>query len=414
MPADIEVRAVSPDILAEVLALEVLPEQRRHIETVQECLDEAKDDARWRPVALFAGSALVGFAMYGQFPSWLDASRDTQVWLDRLLIDRRYQGKGYGEQSLRTLLSRLRTEYGDGHVYLSVYGDNDRAIALYKRYGFAFTGALDTKGERVMRREASPPLGMPTLLEVPDALACAKVCAELGLSFVELNMNLPAYQPGGIDESHMELARARHGVSFTLHLDERFDPCDLNPYVREAYLRTATDAIALAKRHAMPVVNMHFSPGVYFSLPDRQVYLYEAYGDPFLESLRRFRGLCEEAVGDSEICISVENCDGFPAFVREGIAFLLESPVFGLTLDIGHNYCANGADETFYAEHADRVHHLHIHDAAGGKCHLPLGEGTLDIRAALEMARARRARAVIEVKNLSGLRRSMEGLHDSL
>lgn len=135
-------------------ALDVAPDQRRHIETVSECLAEADAEPRWKPVALYAGDTMVGFAMYGCFPNWIGEGNEDQVWLDRLLIDRRFQGHGYGEAALVQLLDHLAEAYGIGPVYLSVYGDNSRAIALYAKHGFAFTGALDTKGEKVMRREA--------------------------------------------------------------------------------------------------------------------------------------------------------------------------------------------------------------------------------------------------------------------
>ncbi len=36
--------------------------------------------------------------------------------------------------------------------------------------------------------------GMPALIELPEAEDCARLCGELGLQFVELNMNMPHYQ----------------------------------------------------------------------------------------------------------------------------------------------------------------------------------------------------------------------------
>lgn len=146
------IKPITPDNLQAVLALSVAPDQMRHIETTQECLDEAAQDARWRPIALVEDENIVGFAMYGSFPAWIGHSGDQQVWLDRLLIDARFQGRGLGEGALRMLLARLAEEYDTNVIYLSVYGDNAKAIALYEKYGFVFTGELDTKGEKVMRR----------------------------------------------------------------------------------------------------------------------------------------------------------------------------------------------------------------------------------------------------------------------
>lgn len=38
-------------------------------------------------------------------------------------------------------------------------------------------------------------IGMPTLIEVPDFIQTVELCKELGLSFIELNMNMPEFCP---------------------------------------------------------------------------------------------------------------------------------------------------------------------------------------------------------------------------
>ena len=130
---------------AQMERLQLLPAQSGFIESVSECLSEAKECRAWRPVGIYDRDTLIGFAMYGCFPE--PAPR---VWLDRLLIDQSFQGKGYGKAAVAALLERIRTEYGCGRVYLSVYDVNTTAIALYEKIGFRFNGELDTKGEKVM------------------------------------------------------------------------------------------------------------------------------------------------------------------------------------------------------------------------------------------------------------------------
>ena len=129
-----------------VEGLSVSPDQSGFIEPVRECLREADGLALWRPAAIYRGDALVGFAMYGFFP---DPSPG-ELWLDRLLIDWRHQGKGYGGQAVRALLEQLRREYGQDKVFLSVYETNTAAIRLYRKIGFRFNGGHDTKGEAIM------------------------------------------------------------------------------------------------------------------------------------------------------------------------------------------------------------------------------------------------------------------------
>ena len=68
-----------------VLSLRAGTGQEGFVETVSACLDEAAQRADWRPVAIYDGTAVVGFAMYGYFWEYPPAGR---VWLDRLLIRR--------------------------------------------------------------------------------------------------------------------------------------------------------------------------------------------------------------------------------------------------------------------------------------------------------------------------------------
>lgn len=130
----------------EVEGLTVFSVQAGFIESVSECLQEADELELWRPVGIYDNDTLIGFSMYGYFPE----PAPGQLWLDRLLIDKKYQGKGYGKQVVVSLLERLRTEYQSNVVYLSVYANNPHAIRLYQQIGFRFNGEYDSKGEHIM------------------------------------------------------------------------------------------------------------------------------------------------------------------------------------------------------------------------------------------------------------------------
>lgn len=131
----------------EVLKLKTAKGQEGFVETVEECLSESKESGRWRPVCIYDGKKMVGFAMYGYFREYLPFGR---VWLDRLLIDENCQGMGYGKAALEGLLQRLYKEYKQEKIYLSVVKENKTAIRLYSEHGFQFTGELDINGEKVM------------------------------------------------------------------------------------------------------------------------------------------------------------------------------------------------------------------------------------------------------------------------
>ena len=258
-------------------------------------------------------------------------------------------------------------------------------------------------------------LGMPTLLEAKPPEACAVLCKELGLDFVELNMNLPEYQVESIHVSRLMNIAARYGIYFTIHLDENLNPCDFNERVAWAHVETVIRAIEIAKLINAPILNMHLAEGVYFTLPDHRVYLFDEYEAIYLRKLKTFRDACANAITDANITICVENTNGYrrAAFLLKGLDLLLESPAFALTFDIGHNAGADHVDEALILDRFLKLSHFHIHDAKGKRNHLPLGEGELDLNRYLRMAGELDCRAVLETKTAEGLRRSVEWMRDT-
>ncbi len=252
--------------------------------------------------------------------------------------------------------------------------------------------------------------GMPTLIETSTLEECAKLCAELGLDFIELNMNLPQYQLDKIDVDYFKSIADKYGIYYTIHLDENLNVCDFNTYVADAYKKTVADAIKIAKLLNVRVLNMHMAKGVYFTLPDRKVLLFSEYKDRYLESIVDFRDMCENAIGGADIKICIENCDGYEVFQKEAIEILLESQVVALTFDVGHNHGIGGTDEEFIMKHKERLTHIHLHDAKGRKNHLTLGTGEMDIEKYLSLAKEQNCRVVLETKTIAGLKQSVEWL----
>lgn len=182
--------------------------------------------------------------------------------------------------------------------------------------------------------------GMPMLIEIRSIEETAALCRELGLKFIELNMNLPEYH--------------------SIHLDENLNPCDFNERVSAAYTETVMQTIAVAKRLNVLILKVHLTSGVYFTLPEKKAFLFEEYTDDYLKRLTAFRDVCTAAIGNANIEIRVAS-----SFAKKGLTLLLESPAFGLTFDVGHNAAADYSDEPTIMENADRLMHFHIHDAKG-------------------------------------------------
>ena len=270
--------------------------------------------------------------------------------------------------------------------------------------------------------------GMPTLIENRTLQDNISLCSRLGLRFIELNMNFPEYPVEELEQTGRLLEAAdAAGIYYTIHLDENLNIADFNRLVTGAYLETVHRTIDVAKQllplrdrygdASQPLtVNMHMHHGIFITLPDRKVQMYERDRDRYLEDCRRFRGLCESWIGGAPVRIAVENTDGFRNYEQEAIGLFLESPCFGLTWDIGHSKAAGEKDVPFLLAHQDRLIHFHIHDGTEQppRNHLALGDGAIDLAGRLRLAEERGCRCVLETKTVDALARSVGWLkaHD--
>lgn len=144
---NVEIKKVNDKNLEDILKLRINENQNSYIESTEECLKEADECKFYEPAGLYIDGMLVGFAMYGFFPR---EGEDGRVWLDRFLIDKKYQGEGLGSIMLDNLIKYLSNKYKCNKIFLSLYENNTGALHLYKKFGFEFNGELDINEEKIM------------------------------------------------------------------------------------------------------------------------------------------------------------------------------------------------------------------------------------------------------------------------
>lgn len=255
--------------------------------------------------------------------------------------------------------------------------------------------------------------GMPTLVECADVSECVGVAVRTGLDFVEINMSFPQYCRASLDINELREISAHHGVFYTIHADEALNPFDFNKKVSDCYFDVMMDTIDTALEISAPIVNMHLQKGIYVTLPDRVILLSDVYREEYLERVGEFIRTCEKRIGDAELRIAIENVDTTPftASQQAALELFMKSPVFALTRDTGHELCLGFADSHIFERYPDRVIHTHLHDARGKSCHLPLGEGEVNIRQRLSSPYLKTC--LVEVKTVKGLERSLDYLRSN-
>ncbi len=101
------------------------------------------------PFGIFKGKKPVGFIMiaYNVAASYdepLEIHKDNYyIW--RFMIDKRYQGRGYGREAMQLALDFIRTwPCGEAeYCSLSYEPENEVAAKLYRSFGFVETGDMD-------------------------------------------------------------------------------------------------------------------------------------------------------------------------------------------------------------------------------------------------------------------------------
>jgi GNAT superfamily N-acetyltransferase len=143
-----------------VLALRVAPGQERFVSSVEDSLAAAADYPHAKPWyrAVFASGEPAGPAGFVMV-SWNCEPDPPEIigpwFLWKLLIDERYQGRGYAAAVVRQVAELVRAD-GATELLTSYVPEDDWAAGFCQGLGFVPTGEFDDRGEVIVR------LGLPS------------------------------------------------------------------------------------------------------------------------------------------------------------------------------------------------------------------------------------------------------------
>lgn len=135
---------VTDENWSQVSALTIGVEQIHWVASNIESLLEADEDDDAMPRAILADARLVGFLMYDA------TSEPGKAQLYRFMIDKSFQGLGYGKAALRVLLDEINGLGGIKSVSVCYDPENLPASRLYAQAGFVEIG-LDEDDEMIAR-----------------------------------------------------------------------------------------------------------------------------------------------------------------------------------------------------------------------------------------------------------------------
>ncbi len=145
----VTLRDITGDNYFQVLELKISPEQEaaKFVAPVVRSLADAwyyRDEGITYPKAIYAKEDLVGFIMYD-----LD-TEEQQVFIWRFLIDQRYQGKGYGRQTIEAVVEMAKEQAQMTKVVADYVDGNEPMKKILLDLGFEETGFDQEINEHIM------------------------------------------------------------------------------------------------------------------------------------------------------------------------------------------------------------------------------------------------------------------------
>lgn len=140
--SEITLAPVTDENEADVIALAVREDQKSYVASNQRSLEQAEaDDGAW-PRAILADGVPVGFVMLHDETLLEEPEVAGYIYLWRMMIDARHQGKGYGSEAMKAVADYARTR-PDATRIVSSYVEGDHSAAgFYERVGFKKTGEI--------------------------------------------------------------------------------------------------------------------------------------------------------------------------------------------------------------------------------------------------------------------------------
>jgi diamine N-acetyltransferase len=92
--------------------------------------------------AVYVDDTPVGFVMLGISVQSRGERYPFRYFLWRLLIDERFQGRGYGAETIDSVVAELRKHPDPDALFTSVASGADSPIGFYERCGFVRTGQV--------------------------------------------------------------------------------------------------------------------------------------------------------------------------------------------------------------------------------------------------------------------------------
>ena len=113
--------------------------------SLAECYLFEKNGTWVLPLAIYNGNELIGFTMITKGNIGVNTPKkyENSFCILRMMIDKRYQGKGFGYKILKQIINLLESISNPNElIWISTEKENTKAVSLYTKAEFKLTNDL--------------------------------------------------------------------------------------------------------------------------------------------------------------------------------------------------------------------------------------------------------------------------------
>ena len=217
-------------------------------------------------------------------------------------------------------------------------------------------------------------LGMPQLYEFDNIEDNLKLAKELDLDFIELNLNF-GYCRKEMEAKTVADLLKKYNIKATLHF---YDEADFGTYqeVVDAYLIHMERYAKLGEGYIRSM-NIHAIPGPVVTISGVKNYIYQKEFDEYIERLVKNIKKAEDICNKHGILLVIENTEQLVPYMEKTYEALIKAG-FKFCYDCGHDNVSPAKLGDWINKYDMHFYEFHFHDGTKEKCHLALGQGTMD------------------------------------
>ena len=143
----LQLRPITKDNWIKAISLKVREDQMNFVASNAVSLAQLNFLDNFYAKGIYLEDEMIGFTLYG-----IDED-EQQYWIYRMMIDKKFQGKGYGKKAIQLIIDDIRAMREDHHktISLSYEPGNEVAKYIYSKMGFKEVDGLIVEGEQVAR-----------------------------------------------------------------------------------------------------------------------------------------------------------------------------------------------------------------------------------------------------------------------